>query len=156
MEKTEKRIFRSSNDRVLGGVCGGLGEYFEIDPIIFRVLFVVFAVFSGGGIIIYLILWLIIPEEADLTVKTEDVIKKNAKQMGDKAKEFVKNIEGLDTNDKEDRNNRLAWGILFIGIGFIFFFRNFFDIDIFSRISFENFWPIIIIILGLYLIFKKK
>tara|TARA_B100001027_G_scaffold66644_1_gene45443 strand:- start:246 stop:428 length:183 start_codon:yes stop_codon:yes gene_type:complete len=57
-----KRVFRDSFNGILGGVCSGLGEYFEIDPVIFRLLFIVFFFMFGGGIFIYLIAWLIIPD----------------------------------------------------------------------------------------------
>ena len=57
-----KRVFRDSFNGILGGVCSGLGEYFVIDPVIFRLLFIAFFFMFGGGIFIYLIAWLIIPD----------------------------------------------------------------------------------------------
>ena len=57
-----KRVFRDRFNGILGGVCSGLGEYFEIDPVIFRLLFIAFFFMFGGGIFIYLIAWLIIPD----------------------------------------------------------------------------------------------
>jgi phage shock protein C len=56
-----KRLYRSSENRVLGGVCGGLGEYFNIDPVIIRLLFILFSFAYGIGILAYLIAWMIIP-----------------------------------------------------------------------------------------------
>jgi phage shock protein C len=59
-----KRLYRSSKDRKLAGVCGGVGEYFNIDPTIIRVLYLFCAIFPGfifGGIVVYFILALIIP-----------------------------------------------------------------------------------------------
>lgn len=58
-----KRLTRSTSDRVIAGVCGGLGEYFGVNPIIFRVLFVILALPGGApGLLPYLILWLVMPE----------------------------------------------------------------------------------------------
>ena len=57
-----KKVFRDSFNGILGGVCSGLGEYFKIDPVIFRLLFIAFFFMFGGGIFIYLIAWLIIPD----------------------------------------------------------------------------------------------
>lgn len=64
-EKTgPKRLFRSSKDYAIAGIAGGLGEYFNIDPVIIRVVFVFFAVFTGGVFILgYLILIFVIPKE---------------------------------------------------------------------------------------------
>ena len=60
MEKM-KRLFRSGKERVLGGVCGGIGEYFNIDPTIVRLLWILFIFAFGAGILFYLIAWLIVP-----------------------------------------------------------------------------------------------
>ena len=57
-----KRIYRSLKDRKIGGVCGGLGNYLSIDPVILRIGFLV-ALFFGAGVIIYIIAWLVIPDE---------------------------------------------------------------------------------------------
>lgn len=58
-----KKLFRSSKNRMLAGVCGGIGEYFGIDPTVIRLLWVLFTVFSMGvGILAYIIAWIIIPE----------------------------------------------------------------------------------------------
>jgi phage shock protein C len=56
---------RSRTDRVIGGVCGGLGRYLGVDPVLIRVAFVVLAVAGGGGILVYLVAWVLIPEERD-------------------------------------------------------------------------------------------
>lgn len=57
-----KRFFLSNHDRKIAGVCAGLGEFFEIDPVIFRIIFVVLAFLGGIGIFLYLILWLVAPK----------------------------------------------------------------------------------------------
>jgi phage shock protein PspC (stress-responsive transcriptional regulator) len=58
----ERRLRRSDTDRVAAGVSGGLGEYFGIDPVLFRVLFAVTSFFGGAGVIAYLLAWLLIPD----------------------------------------------------------------------------------------------
>ncbi len=58
-----KKIYRSKTNRVIAGVCGGLGEYFNIDPTIVRLLWVILILAGGSGIIAYIIAWVIIPEE---------------------------------------------------------------------------------------------
>jgi phage shock protein PspC (stress-responsive transcriptional regulator) len=56
-----RRLHLSSSDRKLAGVCGGLGEWLDIDPVLFRVAFIVLALMGGLGIPIYAVLWLLIP-----------------------------------------------------------------------------------------------
>ncbi|NJK87360.1 MAG: PspC domain-containing protein [Bacteroidales bacterium] len=66
-----KRIYRDPDNRVLGGVCGGLGHYFNIDPLIFRILFIVLFFGYGTGLLIYIIMWIIIPEARTTAQKLE-------------------------------------------------------------------------------------
>src|SRR5688500_7660107 len=59
-----RRLVRSSSDKVLGGVAGGLGAYFNIDAAIFRVGFVALALAGGSGLVLYLVAWLLLPDDA--------------------------------------------------------------------------------------------
>jgi len=59
-----KKFYLSNTDRKIGGVCGGLGEYFDKDPALFRVIFVLITFLSFGlGIILYLAMWLTVPRK---------------------------------------------------------------------------------------------
>jgi len=62
MDSTRK-LYRSKTDRKVAGVCGGLAQYFNIDPTLIRVLFVVLAILGGSGLVLYLALWIIVPKE---------------------------------------------------------------------------------------------
>jgi phage shock protein C len=58
-----KRLFRSKKDRVFGGVCGGIGKFIGVDPVIIRLIWAFLLVFGGVGLILYLFSWIIIPNE---------------------------------------------------------------------------------------------
>jgi Putative stress-responsive transcriptional regulator len=58
----EKRLYRSRNDRKLAGVCGGIAEYYGWDPTLVRVAWIVLTLLGGSGILIYLVMWLVMPE----------------------------------------------------------------------------------------------
>jgi phage shock protein PspC (stress-responsive transcriptional regulator) len=58
-----KRIYRSRTDRVIGGVCSGIGNYFGMDPVLIRVLWAVAFFVGGAGLLAYIIAWIIIPED---------------------------------------------------------------------------------------------
>ncbi|NCA76197.1 MAG: PspC domain-containing protein [Alphaproteobacteria bacterium] len=58
-----KRLYRSKKDRVLGGVCAGIANYFNVDPVLIRVAWVVGFFIGGVGFLAYLIAWIIMPEE---------------------------------------------------------------------------------------------
>ena len=70
-DKTIKKLFRSTDDRVLGGVSSGIASYFGTDPVVIRVLFVVTMFIGGAGLIAYLILWIITPEARTITEKMQ-------------------------------------------------------------------------------------
>jgi len=63
MEGQTKRLYRSRTERKIAGVCGGLGEYFGVDPTLIRLLFVLGLIFVGGTLLAYIILMIVIPEE---------------------------------------------------------------------------------------------
>lgn len=60
---TTKRLYRARTQRMIAGVCGGIGDYYNIDPVVVRLIFVIFAFANGLGILVYLIGMIIIPEE---------------------------------------------------------------------------------------------
>ena len=62
-----KRLYKSRNDRMIAGVCGGIGEYFDIDPTLIRILWVTLLFMAGGGLVAYLIAWIVIPNASQLT-----------------------------------------------------------------------------------------
>jgi phage shock protein C len=57
-----RKLYRSRDQRMLAGVCGGLAEYFNVDVTVIRVLFLVLSVFGGTGLVIYVVMWLIVPD----------------------------------------------------------------------------------------------
>lgn len=57
-----KKLFRSTDNRILAGVCGGVGEYLDIDPTVVRVVYVLLSLLTAfAGLLVYIVLWLIIP-----------------------------------------------------------------------------------------------
>ncbi len=63
MAAKTKRLFRSKKNKVISGLCGGLGTYFNIDPVIVRLIAVGLVLIAGGGVLLYLIGWIAVPKE---------------------------------------------------------------------------------------------
>lgn len=63
MSEDIKRLYRSRSERMIAGVCGGLGEYLNIDATVIRLIFAIAALWGGAGLIVYLVMWLVVPEE---------------------------------------------------------------------------------------------
>jgi phage shock protein PspC (stress-responsive transcriptional regulator) len=66
-----KKIYRSESDRMIAGICGGIGEYFDIDPTLVRIIFA-FILLSGSGFILYIILWVVIPSQSQVKNKGDE------------------------------------------------------------------------------------
>lgn len=140
-----KRLYRSEEDRVIAGVSGGLGEYFNLDSNLIRVVFVLITIFGGSGVLIYLVLWLILPSQS--MVENRDNIKLNAEEVKSRAHEFAHGIRGSTHRD----DARFWWGLLVMVLGFLFLFNNFGLYDFFHIASF---WPLALVILGLAMLFR--
>ena len=59
-----KKLYRSSKNRIIAGTCGGIAEYFDVDPIIIRLITLIL-VLHGAGILAYIIAWIVVPKESD-------------------------------------------------------------------------------------------
>lgn len=73
----EKRLYRSETQRSIAGVCGGLAEYFGLDVTIVRIIFVILGISAGPGVLLYIILWVIMPEESQVYGDVREAKRKN-------------------------------------------------------------------------------
>lgn len=133
----EKRIYRSRKESMIAGVCGGLGEYFDLDPIIFRIIFVLLIFAGGAGIIAYIIAWIIIPEVPE------------TQALGKEAK--VSPTPGATAEESKPEKAKLLGGLILITVGTIFLLSNLFD-----WFSLGRFWPAALIVIGIIIILKAK
>lgn len=130
--KSHRRLYRNPDDKVLGGVCGGISAYFDIDPVWIRLMWVLLVVFAGTGIFIYIILWVIIPKAQTNIEKLEmrgervnvNTIEKNVreelKDVKSRMDKLGKEI-GSDENKQRMRSTAKSIGD-FIGEIFKIFF----------------------------------
>lgn len=134
-----KQLYRSCKNRILGGVCGGLGEYFEIDPILVRLIMILLAV-GGAGIVLYIIAWIIIPEDPSCVTA-----KKGSEEIREKAESMASEIKArVSENGHRQSEGRTMVGLIIIAIGIIFLLQRILGFNFWT-----NLWPIIIIIVGL-------
>ncbi len=146
-----KRLNRSVKDKVIGGVAGGIAEYFEIDPVIVRVLFVVSLFFHGAGFIVYIILWITVPEAPYVFENASNMNTASSSstdtthQTGDAAAAYFKSLD-----EKKAKRNRNI-GIVLLVLGCIFLADNFIP-----KIHFADFWPVVLVALGLSLLLNSK
>lgn len=143
-----KSLYRSANNKIIAGVCGGLGQYFDIDPTIIRIVFVLMTVFGGSGLLIYLILWLVIPSETSGITLSQDHIKENAKEMKQKAETFAHDIRKSSSN----KDSRPWWGVVIVILGAFFLMSNY---GLFDFYELRKLWPLALIVLGILILLRK-
>lgn len=148
------RITKSKTDRVIEGVCGGLAEYFGIDPVIVRLIFVVLLFINGIGFFIYIILAIIMPKAENQDQSAKETIRENVQEMGEKVRETGEGLGiAFSKNVGEKHSHRAGWfGIILILLGIILLLDNLNLIKWFNK---DLLWPVIIIFAGVWLLIKR-
>ena len=141
----DKKLYRSNNDALIAGVCGGIAEYFKIDSNIVRLIFVVFGIF-GAGVLVYILLWIFLP------YSTEE--NTNKERTDNNSKIFNMDKDGNVFKMMTQKNNSNIFAVIIIVVGVLFLLNNFFHI--FYYLNLSRIWPIVLIIVGLFLIFRKN
>ena len=90
-----KRLVRSRNDRMIAGVAGGLAAMLNIDPLLVRIVLVALAFLNGFGIMLYLALWLLVPNEDSATVDAREQVRENVGEMQSAAQSMVQRVRGM-------------------------------------------------------------
>lgn len=149
----EKRLFRSRENKMVAGVCGGLGEYFEIDPTIVRLLFALLVLANGMGVLAYVAMWIIVPEEGETTAPASaETAKAGADQMARKAQEVGAGVkQAIDSNRVEPA---IIAGVVLIGLGAFFLLQNL-NVWWLGWVSTKLFWPGVLIAIGLVLLLRR-
>ena len=130
----EKKLQRDTNHKVIGGVCAGLANYFDVDATLLRLLFAFLILFAGTGFWLYIILWIVMPAGVDSqpTAETVDALMENAPQ------------------NPQVNKGSLIVGLILIGLGALGLIHRFVP-----AFNWQMVWPIILIVLGLVLLIPK-
>ena len=134
------KVYRNQDDELVAGVCSGLAEYFEIDATLIRIIFIVLGISGGSGILIYLILWLLIPRKDKIKIE---------KEIEGKAEIIAKKIKKEVKTEKRSGN---FFGMILVIIGGALLIEEVAP----KFINWDYFWPVTLMTLGFYLIFRKR
>ena len=136
-----QKLWRKKDDKVIAGICSGLGQYFNSDPILFRFAFLALLFAGGSSIFIYIILWIVLPSEP-IATKSETIYTEtiNASDAGNQINE----IQSTDSTS-------LVFGLLLISGGVLLLLNN-----LIPYLKIQKLWPVILIMIGLGLLFNKK
>ncbi len=149
-----KKLYRSRDDSIIAGVCGGLAEYFNIDPVIVRVIAVASIFLSGLGLIAYIILWLVVPLQGSERAEPRETIAANVAEIKEKAEGIGQEVRDTLSTEARDpgaaariRSRHRTWlGIGLLVVGAIILLGN---LDLLSWLRWGVLWPGAVIAIGI-------
>jgi len=133
----QKELTRDLSRKMLGGVAAGIATYFDLDPNVVRFLFILLTIFGGSGVLLYIILWIILPASNGSNTDSRETVKENVQE--------IKDVVG--------KSSQYYLGLFIIIIGALFLLSNLGMIDLFVM---RKFWPVLLILLGLYVMSKNE
>lgn len=146
-----KKLYRSKKDQIIGGVCGGIAEYFGIDSTLVRLAFVLFALIEGAGIIAYIIAWIIIPESPQSgQSKGEEEVYDVELDKEDEEGEYQASKDEPEEEKKNKEQRKRILGLILVALGIFFILDNWIP-----GFYWRRFWPVILIVLGVVLIYRE-
>ena len=132
----ENKLYRDENRKVLGGVCAGLADYFNMDDTVVRLIFVFANLFLGLSFWVYIILWIVMPAKYVINPGVDYVVPP---QMGRVTHQSSASTVGV------------VLGLILIAFGGLFLLNEY---DLIPDIEYYKLWPVILIIIGLGIIFS--
>jgi phage shock protein PspC (stress-responsive transcriptional regulator) len=130
---TTRRLYRSRDDRVIAGICGGLGEYFDVDAVLIRIAFVLLVFAGGAGVLAYVLGWIFIPEAP-------------SEAPGAARAPAERPARG------ERTGGALVLGLVFVALGILFLF----DVAWPNFLSWKYIWPAALIAVGAAIILRAR
>ena len=147
MAEQTKKLYRSEKDKIVAGVASGLAEYLDLDATLIRIAFAMLIFFAGSGVLVYLMMWIIIPTRSDSNTKSSTVVKKNTEEI----KEKVQEVFGKEGKVRAANEN--PFGYILIAVGIFFLMSNF---GLLSWFDFDMFWPVLLILIGIFALNRKS
>ncbi|MFC2130845.1 PspC domain-containing protein [Bacteroidota bacterium] len=150
----QKKLHRSRKDRMIAGVCGGIAEYFDVDPVIIRVLFVVLTIGPGIGLLAYIVLWIVVPQGV-IIIRSSEEKKTGEEQESAKQQESTSSTQDFEVISEEEyagrkSNGKVIISIIIILVGVFWFIHN-----VIPGINFGHLWPLILVAVGILILLKS-
>lgn len=163
-----RRLYRSRAERMISGVSGGIADYFDVDPVLVRLAWVVLTFLSGGLVALaYLLLWIVVPVEGS-SAAPRQVVRENLEEVSGEARALAGQVreafaaEGQPTESVPPgehrepparRNDRHLWaGGILIALGVIFLLD---QLNLVWWFNWRTFWPVLLIAIGALLLWQR-
>lgn len=137
----QRKLYRSS-ERMIGGVAGGLAEYLGVDPLLVRIAFVVLALVNGFGLLVYLVMWAVVPDRESSGLEGEDVLRANLNDIGQQARKLGGSMDSS--------KGAALVGVVLVVAGVLFLAQT-----LIPNLPPGLVWPIALILLGIFLVARR-
>lgn len=158
-----RRLTRDKRRAVLGGVAAGLGDYFHVDPVLVRLVFILLVLMSGSGVVIYLVCWVVMPPQeggaagASSAAPTPgDRVVSEVRQAGEKV------VEGIKGSSPARDRGGLVLGTILIVLGLVFLVERLPWLHWLHWLHWSNWghfadlWPLVLVIIGIAMILGAR
>jgi len=146
-----KRMYKSRKNRMIAGVAGGIAEYIDVDPTLIRLAFVLLVFAGASGIIIYIVLAIILPEQESIVPPASSSGTPPADIAGQPAPEVAPDFSPRRYSESRNKGAQVI-GLGIIALGILFLLINF---GVFSWLEWGVIWPVVLIAIGLLLILGR-
>lgn len=146
------KLYRSQQDKILGGVCGGLGQYLAIDPVFIRLFFVVLTLTDGIGLLLYLVLWIVLPKADSPQDEFEQRVTSGAEEIAGKARQMGLEAQQVVAQRDPRLFNWIGGALIFLGAYFLL--RNL-DLAWLAWLRADLLWPLLLVGAGVFLLVRR-
>ena len=147
-----RKLYRSQSDRVIAGVCGGLADYFALDPTLVRLIFVILLLVHGFGLLLYIVSWIVIPDEPLIRV-TGSANSSTSHKSHTRASEAHSDSETVAARAPiigDSERSHTIGGVMLIVIGALLLANNLFGPSLRDALV-----PLVVILIGIVLMFSS-
>lgn len=145
-------LYRSMNNAYLAGVCGGLADYIRVDPSFVRIFFILLAFGNGIGILIYFVLWLVIPLEGQPRgISIRQNVQNGGREIAEKTRLVQDDIRSVFQKPYTQLWTIFGSTLLFFGVVYL---SKYFHISWLRWVKFEFLWPALLLMGGLLLLLR--
>jgi len=146
-------FYRDKGRGLLGGVCAGLAGYFGVSPVLLRLIFVLWALASAAGSAVYVLLWVILPEKAALSLSRGEAIRRNIREIGAETRDWGQDLQsvlGGTPRKPATPTRRIVWvGALCLVAGLLFLADS---LHLFGRFGLDQLGAVVLILVGAVLL----